>query len=303
MSKKIYHVYALLAVMLWAVAYVFTRKLSPYFSALSIAFLRFSTASVTVTVIMLVKKMKMPDKKAWPWLILAGISGFFFGIWTFNIASRTVPAAAAGAISSINPVLTALMARIFYKEKLPAIRYVSIGICAAGIVLLVALRGGVDANIGSFIMLLSSALWAVNYVVTRKITHMMPAFQVSAFSILIGTVPMLFFAPKAVDELAEAPPISYLYIIIMGVFSAALAYYMFAKALEMAEKTSTVTNYPFLSPFFSAFFGFVFLGEVLDMPTIVGGTVVIIGLAIFNFHEKLGKIFCRGNKQIRGGAE
>ena len=39
----------------------------------------------------------------------------------------------------------------------------------------------------------------------------------------------------------------------------------------------------FITPFLSALFGFLILGEGLDLPTALGGSVILVGVFLFQF--------------------
>ncbi|MPN49432.1 hypothetical protein SDC9_197053 [bioreactor metagenome] len=78
-----------------------------------------------------------------------------------------------------------------------------------------------------------------------------------------------------------------LYAAVLGVFSSAVAYGAWAQAFKKAKKASQVSNYMFITPFLTALLGFAIAGERLDLPTIAGGAVILIGVLIFNFGEKI----------------
>ena len=66
-------------------------------------------------------------------------------------------------------------------------------------------------------------------------------------------------------------------------FSSAVAYAAWAQAFKKADKASSVSNYMFVTPFLTSLMGYVFLGERLDGPTILGGAVILLGVFLFNF--------------------
>ena len=52
-----------------------------------------------------------------------------------------------------------------------------------------------------------------------------------------------------------------------------------AKAFSLAEKTSQVSNYMFLTPFLAALLDF----RIPDKATCIGGGIILFGVLIFNF--------------------
>lgn len=91
------------------------------------------------------------------------------------------------------------------------------------------------------------------------------------------------FAHDSIREAAQAPAIQWVYLVILGVFSSAIAYVAWAKALTMARKTSQVSNYMFITPFLTSLLGFLMIGEIPDTATFIGGSIILAGVLIFNF--------------------
>lgn len=64
-------------------------------------------------------------------------------------------------------------------------------------------------------------------------------------------------------------------------FCTALAYIAWAKAISMAEKTTYVNNYMFVTPFLTTILGFVMMGAVPDKATLLGEIIILTGLFMF----------------------
>ena len=58
-------------------------------------------------------------------------------------------------------------------------------------------------------------------------------------------------------------------------------------AFARAKQTSQVSNYMFVTPFLASLFGFLLAGEVPDRATLVGGSLILAGMAMFNFGGRL----------------
>ena len=82
-------------------------------------------------------------------------------------------------------------------------------------------------------------------------------------------------------------------VLVLALLCSVVAYISWSKALSIAEKTSYVTNYMFVTPFLAALWGWLLIREVPDMGTLVGGIIIFCGLLLFNktsvleiFHKK-----------------
>lgn len=285
--KDSYHPYAMITIVFWSLAYVLTRLTLTYFSPFSLGFLRYFTASCVLVIVAVITRMKFPGKADIPLFLTAGAVGFFFYMIAFNKGQETITASTASVVIATVPVITALMARVVYKEKLRGYQWTAIVIEFIGVLALTLMNGVMSLDIG-LIWLFGAAfaLSAYNLII-RKLTNTYSALQSSAFSIFFGTIMLAVFLPGAVRDVSQTPPIQFLYIAIMGVGSSAIAYVSWAKALTKAKQTSLVSNYMFITPFLSSAFGFLFAGEVPDSATVCGGAIIILGVLVFNFGNRL----------------
>ena len=100
---------------------------------------------------------------------------------------------------------------------------------------------------------------------------------------------LTIFAPMSWTEVQTAPPIQCFYVIILGITASALAYVSWAVAFAKAKQISQVSNYMFIMPILTSIFGYLFLREIPDTSTILGGAIILAGVYIFNFGERVFK--------------
>ena len=292
--KKSFHPYALITIFFWSLSYVFTRLTLQYFSAFSLGFLRYIIASGTLLIISVFVKMKLPDKKDILWFLAAGSMGFFLYMIAFNQGQATVTAATGSVVIATVPVITALFARFIYREKLMSFQWLAILIEFLGVVVLTLMNSTFSVNTGLFWLLLAALSLSIYNILQRKLTRKYTALQTSTFSIFLGTCLLAIFAPTSLQEISHAPAHQYFYLAILGIGSSAIAYISWAKAFSKAKKTSQVSNYMFVTPFLTSILGFLIAKEVPDKATLVGGSIILVGVLIFNF----GGVFCKHSSPI-----
>ncbi|MDR1133542.1 MAG: DMT family transporter [Synergistaceae bacterium] len=285
--KNDFHIYAMITIIFWSFAYVLTRLALRYFTAFSLGFLRYFIASCVLIIVAVISKIKLPRKKDLPWFMLAGALGFFFYMIAFNQGQKTVTASTGSIVISTAPVLTALIARAVYKEKMSYIQWLAIAIEFAGAAVLTLMNGVLSINMGLFWLFLAALALCLYNLLQRKLTKTYSALQTSAFSIFFGTILLAIFLPVSVKEASNAPAIQWFYLAVLGVFSSAIAYAAWSRALAKAEQTSQVSNYMFITPFLTSVLGFIIADEVPEPSTIVGGGMILSGVFIFNFGERL----------------
>jgi drug/metabolite transporter (DMT)-like permease len=285
--KDNFHPFAIITIIFWSSAYVFTRLALKFFSPLSLGFLRYLIASLSLLIIAIIIKINIPKKEDIKWFSLAGFFGFFFYMITFNIGSTTVSAATGSIIIATTPIITTLLARIVYKEKIKIIQYVAIIIEFIGVGVLTLMNGIFSINVGIIWLLIASMALSIYNLLQRKITKKYSAIQTAIISIWFGTIMLFLFLPDAVKEIRVVPLIQILYLIILGVFSSAIAYLTWTYAFSKAKTVSSVTNYMFLTPFLTAILGILLAKEIPDFSTIIGGIIILGGMFIYNFSDKI----------------
>ncbi len=285
--KDSFHPYAITTIVFWSLAYVLTRLALQYFSAFSLGFLRYFAASCTLVVVAVLTKMKLPQKADIPWFLAAGAVGFFFYMIAFNKGAETVTASTSSVVITTVPVMTALLARFVYKEKLYGFQWVAIAIEFIGVLVLTLMDGVFSINRGLLWLLLAALSLSMYNLLQRKLTKRYTALQTSAFSIFFGTILLAVFLPASVKAVSYAPGIQLIYIAVLGVFSSAIAYVAWSKAFAKAKQTSLVSNYMFVTPFLTSILGFLIADEVPGRATVIGGTIIILGVLVFNFGGKI----------------
>lgn len=283
MKKQLYQPYALATVFCWSLAFVFTRMTLTYFSAASLGFLRYLVASAALVVIAVIKRMKPPKLADWPLFLVSGFFGFFLYMIVFNKGLSSVPAATASVVNATVPVITALIAGVVYREKVRGFQWVAVIIELIGVAVLTVMSGGLTRSHGLLWLFLAALSLSTYNILQRKLTKKYTAMQASTYSIFAGTVMLAFFSPSAFRELAAAPAEQYIYVILLGVFSSAIAYVSWSVAFSKAQRTSQVSNFTVLTLFFTSLLGIVILGEMPNIATLVGGGITLAGVLLFNY--------------------
>ncbi|MBE6021569.1 MAG: EamA family transporter [Clostridiales bacterium] len=280
---KNYHIFALITVTLWASSFAFTKISLEVFTVPVLSMYRFIFAGLFMLIFGIVKKIGLPDKKDIPVFILSAAIGFSVYQLVFNKGIDMLTSATACIVIAITPVITAIFARVLFKEKIRAGGWVAIGICFFGILVLMLWDGVLSINAGIFWMLIAAIFLAGYNLLQRKLTKRYTALQATAYSIIIGAVMLLVFMPfGGVEQAADAGIRHWLATAYLGILPSAIAYLLWSKALAMAEKTSEVSNFMFIQPAIAMLLGFLIVFEIPTMGMYVGAAIIIFGLFLFS---------------------
>lgn len=285
--KNSSHPYALTTSILWSLAYVLTRVCTQVLEPLQTGYLRLFTASVIMLVIILVKKIPFPKGKDLIYFIASGAFGFTLYMICFNKGASQVTTATGNVILAFATIITAIGARVLFHEKLLGLQWVSIFIAFGGVVILTCLGGAFSVNRGILWLLLAVLFLSTYNLLQRFLGRTHDTISVTAWSILFGTIFMSFMAPSSFRSIVTAPPRVWICILILGSCCSGVAYLCWSKAFSLAKKASSVSNYACLNPFISVVFGFLFIGDPVEPSAIYGGSVIMLGLILYNFAPQI----------------
>lgn len=283
MKRKLnFHFYAIITIVCWSLAYVLSRVVMQEVSSETLGFLRYFIATIMLVCFLPFSKLRKVDFMDLGLIFLTGATGFFLYMLTFNKGVKEVNAATSSVIIATVPLISSLLSRIFYKEELSSKQKIAMGVSFVGVMIITILNKGFTVANG-LKWLFAAALFLASYnLLQKKLVQKYSAFQSTMLSIFAGTIMLSVFIPKTINEVKELSFVGMVCILIMGIFSSAIAYVCWTKAFEMADNVASVSNYMYVTPLVTTILGFLIAKEFPDSPTILGGVIILAGLILFN---------------------
>jgi drug/metabolite transporter (DMT)-like permease len=288
-SNKLFLTGMILSMTCWGFSWTSGKILSLYGDPLVISFLRFAVTFVSLLLIVLILKEKMLiAKKGLPDLFIASL---ILSAYTFLFfKGLTMGKAGAGGVlvTVLNPIIAYGIMLLLARRK--PTRNESIGLILgllAGVVLL-KLTVAVDEifRAGNIYFLVAAFAWAVLSRFTARATRYGSSVSFSFW--LYGTSTAFLFlfsgfeAPAAVIEAADFKFWGNMFFSGTITTSLATTFYFVATSKIGASRAS---SFIFMVPFSAALGSLIFLGEVIETHTIVGGLLGIAAVYILNKKE------------------
>lgn len=277
-----FHVYAGITIICWSLAFVLSRLVMREISSEALGFLRYLIASLVLLCLIPFLKLRKVESKDLGMILLTGAAGFFFYMIAFNKGVKEVNAATSSVIIATVPMITALLSRLFYKEKITVKQWFATGVSFLGVLIITILSKGFTISNGLNWLFLAAVLLAAYNLLQKKLVQKYSAIQSTMMSIFAGTIMLAIFLPKTINEVQGISFNSVILVLIMGIFSSAIAYVSWTKAFEVAENIASVSNYMYVTPLLTTVLGLVIAKEFPDVSTIVGGVIILAGLVLFN---------------------
>lgn len=175
-----------------------------------------------------------------------------------------------------------LLGALLLGERPTGRKWVGIAVAFAGVAEIAGV-GQIRGSLPSILLVLGGAFtWALGQVVVRKLRGL-DGLAVTGW-IAVLAVPQLFLCSFLFEggqraALLSAGPRVWLTVLYLGLVMQALGYAWW-NALLVKHEVGQVAPYLLLLPVFSVLGGIVFLGERLDSSHLLGGAVVLAGVAL-----------------------
>ena len=274
---------------IWGFSFLFTKQTLDHTFPLQLIGFRFALAALLLTVLKLSGVIHI-DLKGKPIFSLVLLSLFQPGIYflgeTWGV--KWTSASEAGMVIALVPVVIAVMAAVFLKERLNSKQVFSIVASVLGVIVVVSAQGSlqVGEHMWGVLVLLMAVLSTSAYsILSRYSSKMYTPLEITFVMMWAGATifNVLGVSQSAISGsiLAYLQPLQLMSVLgaifYLGIISSVLAFflsnYMYAKL--PASQTAPILN---LVTVVSVFSGVVFRGEQFGWLQAVGITLIILGV-------------------------
>lgn len=282
--------YAKLVVMaaLWGGQFIAGRTLAPLLPDFTAGAMRFLAATVVLVALVRFRDGALPrlDRRQLGAMVALGFAGVFIWNVCFFAGMERVPAGRGALIMALNPIGIAIGMWLVYGEHMTRWRWLGIALALAGAAVVIS-RGDLPSLLAGALghgeaLLLGSVLgWVVYTLIGRRVLGRISALATTTYAALFGTAMLvagaLFEQPWR--ELAALPARGWLAIAYLGVLGTVVAFLWYYEGVQRigASRTGIFIN---LVPVFGVAFSAVLLGEPVLASMVVGGALVIAGVAL-----------------------
>ena len=282
------YLFALAATALWSGNHFIARALRQTVPPISLAFLRWATATVVFLPFALggAIRQRAEVRRNLPYLAVTA----FLGVTLFNTliyyAGRTTTALNLSLISLTFPIFVLILSRLFLGDRMRAGTLAGILIVLAGVAILLT-KGRLEALrdlqlvAGDLLMLAAALVFAVYTLLLKRKPGGLGLATVQFSTFALGT---LFLAPAFVWERAVLPPLDWNAgmagaVLYTGIFASLAAFVSWNKAIERIGTSKAGLVY-YTLPVWSGMVAWAFLGETPGGAQVVSMALVIGGIAL-----------------------
>lgn len=268
--------------LLWGSAFPAIRAALPYYPPTHLAALRFLIASLGLGALCWRHGFPRLETKDLPLVLLNGIVGVGFYNLFLNTGQRTVDAGAASLLVNTAPIWTVTWSVLFLRERPDMKSWCGLGVSFVGVVL-VTLRHGhnLELNHGALLVLGASLAHSIYIVLMKRNVAKLGAIAATTYAVWAGAAFLLVFSRGLWHTVHTVPLQATLLIVYLGLFPAALAYVLWGFILERFPASRAV-SFLYFVPIVAFVIAWVWLHETPTWNTLLGGILIITGVAMVN---------------------
>lgn len=262
---------------IWGASFMFQRVAAPDFGTMALAELRLALGAVILLPFLWRERARFPAR-VWPMLALIGAINSAVPFALFAYAAQHAPAGVVAITNSMAVLFTALIAFLFFGEKIGMRRGVALLAGFSGVIVLASAKTA-GASVGLAVIAGTSAavLYGIAANLIRKHLIGMPPIAVAAVTLSCASLMLLPFAIQHWPQVV--PPLhSWLSALALGVLCTGIAYALYYRLIVRigAARAVTVT---YLVPLFAVAWAWILLGEPLTLPMAIAAALILGSVA------------------------
>jgi drug/metabolite transporter (DMT)-like permease len=276
--------------LIWGTSFLWIKIAVSEATPLVLVGLRTLTGALALLAVILASRSaKLRWSELRPWLGVFAVVGLFNVALPFVLISwseQYISSGVASILNSTTPLFTIVLAPLFLRDDrftLPKLLGLVVGFAGVVVLFLQELGSGFHADLAAQgVMLLATLSYAGASVYARRKSQTLPAavqafLQLSTAAVLVWTYTALTARPVRLPQL----PLTWAALLWLGLLGSCAAYILYFQLLHSIGPTRT-TMVTYTMPLVGVALGAVFLHEQLTWQALLGGVMIVSGIAVVN---------------------
>lgn len=263
---------------IWGASFMFQRIAAPEFGALPLGEVRLALGAIVLLPFLWRERASFP-RRLWPTLALIGAINSAIPFALFAWAAQHAPAGMVAISNSLAVMFTALVAFLFYGERIGGRHMAALAAGFAGVAILASAKIA-GASIGLAVLAGSTAafLYGVGVNLVRHKLAGLPPIALAAATLGCAALILLPFAiatwpAHAISALSWSSAVA------LGVVCSGIAYALYYRLIQRVGSSRAVTV-TYLVPLFAVLWAWVLLGETPTWRMLVAGILILGSVAL-----------------------
>jgi len=271
----------------WGPSFLFIKVAIPYLDPITLTLFRIGVAVILLYLVLKFKGINLPKfGKIWQHFAILGLIGSSIPFSLFNFAEQYISSSLAAILNGMVPLFTIVLAHFSTdNDRLSKSKFWGAIIGFGGLLILVIpkLFEAKATILGVFAILVAVTCYSISFVYSKKNLKGVNPLVSSTSQLMVGT---LFLLPLSLIfgnpfNIIYLPILPILAVLSLAFFGTACAFILFYKIIEMAS-ASYVSMVNYMIPIVGMILGIVVLGEDVNLTSIIGCFVIVIGVMSAN---------------------
>jgi len=276
-------------VCLWAASFIFIKLALTEIPPITLAFVRFATATPILIVIVLRSRHSRESmrhaltREFWMFSFL-GLSGITL-LYVFQFCSlRFISATEGSVIINLHAVFAMLLSAVFLNEPLTSRKISGVFLAFSGLIVITMGDATISSlnliePVGVLLMVAAALCWAAYSVFGKKVLQRYSNQVATACAFLLGT---LFLIPFAISEgrlntLVDSSMLTWFSVVFLAIPCSVVAYILWNRMIRVTDVTKVLVSL-YVIPIPTAILSYVFLGETITYSLVLGAGLIIAGV-------------------------
>jgi drug/metabolite transporter (DMT)-like permease len=261
----------------WGCSFLFMRVAAPQFGPYALVEVRLALGALVLMPWLWLARARFPPRR-WPALAAIGVINSALPFLLFAWGAQRAPAAIGAITNAMTVLFTALVAFVFFGERIGMRRAVALLVGFVGVLVLATGKSsGLSVGPAAFAGATASLLYGIGYNLVKRHLADLPAAGSAAATLGCSA---LLLAPLAFTHWPATPPSAAAWgsAAALGVVCTGLAYLVYYRLIQRIgpARASTVT---YLIPVFGALLAWAILGEPLTWTMLLAGGLILGSVA------------------------
>jgi drug/metabolite transporter (DMT)-like permease len=275
----------LLLAALWGASFLFIRLGAVEFGPVPLAALRCLGAALFLLPILSLRGQGRALRDHWRAVAWVGVVNSALPFSLYGVAMLAINAGLSAIFNAATPLWAAAIGALWLRERLSATRVLGLIIGLAGVAGLAWSKAGFTANehgisaaLAIAACLAATASYGYGGNFTKRYLSGVPPIALATGSQLSAAI--VLAVPAWLLRPAAAPSATaWISLALLAVLCTGVAYILYFRLIARTGPTNAAAV-TFLIPAFAAAFGWLFLGEAITLPMLIGGAVILAGTAL-----------------------
>ncbi|MBD6955415.1 MAG: DMT family transporter [Thermoplasmata archaeon] len=281
--KKTYqgYIYMTLVSLIWGIGYTAVKILLQVMDPFTLGAARFIFSLIFFVPIVIILREKI-YRRDLPLLFLMGLTGVALYQIFYNSGAQGVSAGLGSILISTEPIFIYLISVSLRDEKFNVFKMFGIIISFFGIFLIFVddIRT-ISGFISMILILLASLSWSLYTIISKNLLQRYSVLFVTSISTVLGTLIILPFFLNFPSEFSRFNNLDLFSLVFLVLFTTIIAFYLNFKGIQILSPPNASVFY-YLAPVFTIASAYLLLHEIINAVTIIGGSLVIAGVALVN---------------------